>query len=258
MVKTFTIPSRRDEANPPIGGWRDFNERAYFGGDTRIATDDGHRAARDIRVGDRIPTMDNGVQTVRHVAGRHISAAELRADPRLAPVRIAAGALGNGLPERDLLVSPQHCMMLRSAQAELLCDSSEVLVPAQKLLGLPGVKKVVPAEGIEYVHFLFNRHELVFAEGAVSESLHPDDVAGEIVVPDAARMPDLADGASVLPGPGRATPPARTIPEDAVQHVLVREMTLSRCAGRALWQKARASGAEVLPLRAGSAAITFH
>ena len=256
-VTAFVSPADR---NPLTGTQDDLHKLAYLGGGTRVATADGHRAARDIRVGDRIPTMDSGIQTVRYVAGRHLSAAELRADPRLAPIRIAAGALGNGLPEQDLLVSPAQCMMLRSAQAEFLCDSSEVLVSAQKLLGLPGVKKVAPEEGVEYIHFVFDRHELVFVEGAVSESLNPGDLAGlpaEPALPDGMRVPENAVGA-VPQGSRRATPPARMIPDDAVQRMLVREITLAHCAGPALSQLAPARLAEVLRLPPREAAMTMH
>ena len=142
-----------------------------FSGATLIATATGERAARDIKVGDRIPTKDNGVQTVRYVASRRLTHRQLRGNPDLAPIRIAAGALGDGLPLRDLTVSPQHAILVQSATAELLTGEREVLLRAKRLLALPGVERVFPEDGIDYVHFLFDRHEIVFAEGAQAESL---------------------------------------------------------------------------------------
>ncbi len=146
-----------------------------FSGATMIATVRGERAARDLRVGDRLPTKDNGVQTIRYAASRRLTRSQLRGNPDLAPIRIAAGALGEDLPLRDLTVSPQHAILLHSATAELLTGEREVLIRAKHLLALPGVARVLPEEGVDYVHFLFDRHEIVFAEGAQAESLFLGD-----------------------------------------------------------------------------------
>ncbi len=146
-----------------------------FSGAAMIATETGERPAREIRVGDRIPTRDNGVQIVRYVASRHLTQDQLHQNPDLTPIRIAAGALGDGLPRRDLVVSPQHALLVQSQTAELLTGESEVLVRAKWLLILPGVDYILPEDGIDYVHFLFDRHEIVFAEGSQTESLFLGD-----------------------------------------------------------------------------------
>lgn len=78
-----------------------------FAGDTAIDTPDGPVAARDILVGDLVST-ENGPRPVRWVGRRHVTGAEMMQDERLCPVRISKGALGQGVPSRDLLVSRQH------------------------------------------------------------------------------------------------------------------------------------------------------
>jgi hypothetical protein len=94
-------------------------------------------------------------------------------------VRIAAGALGPGCPVRDMDVSPQHRMLITGAEAELLSGESEVLAAAIHLVGRPGIVQTC-CEPVSYIHILFDRHEIVRADGAWTESFQP----GEHVVGD--------------------------------------------------------------------------
>jgi hypothetical protein len=133
---------------------------------TQIRTPDGGRPVEDLRPGDLVITRDNGPQAIRWI-GR----SSALACGKLAPVRIAEGALGKGLPRRDLLVSRQHRMLLSSPIVERMFGSREVMVPAIKLLGLKGVTLVEDGGLVEYFHILTDRHEIIFAEGALSETL---------------------------------------------------------------------------------------
>lgn len=144
-----------------------------FAADTLIETDQGPRRIATLRAGDRVVTRDNGLQAIRWIGQRHLPAAALQAQPNLRPVRIAAGALGNGLPLRDLVVSPQHRILLRSRIAQRMFDTSEVLVAAKQLCEIKGIDQIQPGgNGVTYVHILFTRHEIVIAEGAETESLY--------------------------------------------------------------------------------------
>ena len=138
---------------------------------TKIDTPSGPRPVETLEAGDFVLTLDNGPQAIRWIGRRTLDSIDLNIKPKLRPVRIAKGALGEGLPERTLRVSPQHRMLLRSAIAERMFSSHEILVPAIKLMGLPGVSVDQEAQSVTYVHILFDRHEVVFAEGAPSESL---------------------------------------------------------------------------------------
>ena len=119
---------------------------------------------------------------------------------------LRAGALGAGSPNRDLVVSPQHRVLVRSRIAHRLFKDGEILVAARHLIGLPGIEVTVPADGITYFHLLFDRHEIVMSDGAWSESLFTGPQALNSVS-DAARreifalFPDLAAG--LAPQPAR-------------------------------------------------------
>lgn len=134
---------------------------------TLIATPDGPRKIEEIGVGDLVTTMDHGAQPVRWAGRRRVSGMD-----RFAPVRIAEGVLGN---RRALLVSPQHRMLVSGWLAELVTGEGEVLAAAVHLVDMPGIDRLTMAE-VDYLHLMFDRHEIVFAEGAPSESFHPGDV----------------------------------------------------------------------------------
>ncbi|CUH50892.1 Hint domain-containing protein [Shimia marina] len=141
-----------------------------FHGNTGLRTATGAKPARDIQVGDLVHTA-NGLRPVRWVGRRRLHSGDLRADPKLLPVKITAGALGGGLPQRDLWVSRQHRMLVNSPVCERMFGASEVLVAAVRLCGLPGIEIDTSMQELDYVHLLFDAHEVVYAEGAPSESL---------------------------------------------------------------------------------------
>lgn len=143
-----------------------------FAGGTRIETPDGPRAIETLKVGDTVLTLDHGPQVIRWIGARDLDSIDLHAKPKLRPIRIAKGALGDGLPLQDLLVSPQHRMLVRSPIAVRMFATDEVLVAARKLLELPGVSVDESTSSVTYFHMLFDRHEVVFAEGAPAESLY--------------------------------------------------------------------------------------
>ena len=162
---------------------------------TLIDTDRGPRPVHLLRVGDMIRTRDHGMQPLRWLGGRQLSQSELAGQSRLHPIRVAAGALGPGMPARDLMVSPQHRLLVRSTIAERMTGAPEVLIAAVHLLGHPGIERV-ETDSVGYWHLMFDRHEIVFAEGAEAESLHLGPMALSGLSDDAlaelrALFPDL-------------------------------------------------------------------
>ncbi len=168
---------------------------------TRIATPRGEVAVETLEVGDRVITRDNGLQVIRWIGRRDLSVAELQAAPHMAPVQIAQGALGNGLPERDMRVSPNHRMLVANDKTALYFEEREVLVAAKHLTGLPGVTLLDPVE-VSYIHLMFDQHEVILSDGTWSESFQPglQSLAG---VGNAQRMelltlfPELATRAGI-------------------------------------------------------------
>ncbi|MGX9354277.1 Hint domain-containing protein [Roseobacteraceae bacterium S113] len=142
---------------------------------TLIKTQLGERPVESLRPGDKVLTRDNGFQTIRWVGTRKLSRAELAANPELQPVRIAADSLGPNMPEREMLVSPQHRMLLGNTQTELWFGEEEVLVAAVNMTELYGVDQM-QMEEVTYVHILFDQHELVVSDNTWSESFQPGDM----------------------------------------------------------------------------------
>ena len=186
-----------------------------FAAGTLLQTPNGDRPIETLAVGDEVITLDHGPQRIRWIGSRTLSSPELAAKPKLRPIRINAGALGCDLPRRDLLVSPQHRMLIRSAIAVRMFDSDEVLVPARTLVDMPGIAVDETAEDVVYYHMLFEQHEIVFAEGAPSESLFTGTEALKSV-PSAART-EILDLFPELAAQGYVPQSARPIPDKGRQ-----------------------------------------
>ncbi len=140
---------------------------------TMIMTAVGEVPVETLRAGDLVMTRDHGVQALRWVGRRDLSLTDLLVQPDLQPVKIAESALGASSPSRDMMVSPQHRILLEGARAEMLFGEAEVLVAAKHLVGCNGVAQSVPADGVSYIHLLFDRHEIVQSDGLWTESFQP-------------------------------------------------------------------------------------
>lgn len=151
---------------------------------TRISGPQGDIAVEDLRVGDPVLTMDDGVQPIRWIGVRHLGKDGLTANPKLLPVRIRAGAFGDGLPERDLLVSRQHRMLVRSPIVRRMFDCSEVLIPAIKLVAVDGIDIASDVQAVSYYHILFEDHQVIWSNGTPSESLFTGPEALKMLPPD--------------------------------------------------------------------------
>ncbi|WP_457646276.1 Hint domain-containing protein [Profundibacter sp.] len=139
---------------------------------TLFETPDGPRRIEHLRPGDLLMTKDNGPQTIRWIWARHCPAEKMRDTPALAPIRIEKGALGSGLPRRDLTVSRHHRLMIRSKIAHRMYGRPEVLAPAKDLTAIKGIDQAPITGGITYYHILMDTHEILIAEGTPAESLY--------------------------------------------------------------------------------------
>lgn len=162
----------------------DYNLVCFVAG-TCIATARGEAMIETLKVGDRVLTRDGRLCPIRWIGRRRLSRAALAAHPRLRPVRIAANALGRGLPRQDLFVSRQHRILVRSQIAARMFGAADVLLPAHKLLVLDGVSLALPEDGVEYWHMLFDQHEVVVSNGALTESLFTGPEALKALPPEA-------------------------------------------------------------------------
>ncbi len=141
---------------------------------TLIATPRGEVPVESLSPGDKVVTRDNGIQVIRWTGENPLSGQQLRLNTHLHPIFIKRGALGNGLPEQDMMVSPNHRMLVANDRTQLYFNEPEVLVSAKHLVGSQGVHSV-EAISVTYLHFMFDRHEVVLANGAWTESFQPGD-----------------------------------------------------------------------------------
>ncbi|MGC1505069.1 MAG: Hint domain-containing protein [Sulfitobacter sp.] len=138
-----------------------------FAQGTSISTETGPVQVQKLEIGDMVETRDGGFQPIAWIGQTTVAATG-----DFAPIVITKGALGN---DRDLVVSPQHAILLTDWRAELLFGQVEVLVRAVDLLGHDGVYRRTGGS-VTYYHILFDAHHLVRSEAIWSESLYPGDM----------------------------------------------------------------------------------
>ena len=132
---------------------------------THIRTPQGERLVEELQPGDLVETMDAGPQEIRWIGQRKV-----RAEGAMVPVHIRAGAFGD---HRDLWVSPQHRILIHDRKAELLFGDDQVLVAAKDLVNDLNVLRDTSRAEVDYVHILFDEHQVVYSEGLATESFLP-------------------------------------------------------------------------------------
>lgn len=162
-----------------------------FAAGTRLETEAGPCEVEALQPGMRLRTRDNGWQEIRWVGRSRVNGRGC-----LAPVVIEAGALGD---HGRLVVSPNHRMLVGGWRAELLFGEPEALVAAKALVDGRAIR-FAPCPQVEYVHVLLDSHEVIYAEGAETESFYPGEVGAGVLGPEAraeidAIFPGLLAGA---------------------------------------------------------------
>ncbi|MEM8774252.1 MAG: Hint domain-containing protein [Pseudomonadota bacterium] len=193
-----------------------------------IDTPTGARAVETLRSGDLVSTYDNGAQPLELVLSRDLRRQDLDSHPTIRPVRIMAGALGEGLPMTDLVVSPQHRFLVRSLVAKRMFGTREVLVSANKLTALPGVFVDHEVDAVSYIHLVFDSHQIVFADGTPTESFFPGACVMEGMPEDMREELKL-----IFPdyfASGKVIEPARFIPKGSRQRGLIKRLSQNRKA----------------------------
>lgn len=175
-----------------------------------IATDCGPKAIETLHRGDLVVTRDNGLKRIMWVGKRAFHYNDVADEPGLCPILIKANAFGFGYPERDMIVSPEHRFLVEPHMSPLMGGEPEALVSARHMINSTSIR---PASmlGVTYIHLLLNAHEVILANGAWTESFHPDDATIQSVARNQRReilsiFPEIA-----TMGAAKRFPPARTI-----------------------------------------------
>jgi uncharacterized repeat protein (TIGR03803 family) len=125
---------------------------------TRIATPGGERTVESLAAGDTVLTGSGETRPIKWIGRRHIDCRRHKRPRNVWPVRVRAGAVGDGLPHRDLWLSPDHAVFVDA-----------VLIPIKLLINGVTVDQVAGNE-VTYYHIELAQHELLLAEGLPAES----------------------------------------------------------------------------------------
>ncbi len=136
----------------------------------KIETSRGEVKVEDLEVGDEVRTLDHGFQPIRFIHSRKV-----KADPKNYPVFFARGSIYN---TEDIIVSPKHRFLTKYLPSNVIprfVDSAndDHLIHADLLVNNRDIRFIKDIPFVEYFHFMFDQHELVFCNGTISESWHP-------------------------------------------------------------------------------------
>jgi hypothetical protein len=188
IVDTHIPPERTVMDGPDRQGLICFTPGTY------IDTPMGPQRIETLRAGDLVQTRDNGAQPITWTGARRMTGARLFAMPHLRPVRISASALGGHRPDAELLVSPDHRMLVSGPVAQALFNVPEVLVSARHLIDGTSIFADTRVTEVTYVHLLFEQHQILTANSLPSESFHPASANFDMMAQD-----DLDGLLNVLP-----------------------------------------------------------
>ncbi len=124
-----------------------------------ILTDRGEVAVEDLAVGEEVVTFSGALRPIKWIGRRAYDGRFIAGNRAVLPIVVKAGALGDGVPARDLMVSPEHAL-----------DIDGVLVPAVHLVNGATITQAENVERVEYFHIELDAHDVVFAEGAPAET----------------------------------------------------------------------------------------
>ena len=133
-------------------------QAACFAAGTRIAVPNGWRAVEDLAAGDLIMLAHGGTAPVIWLGHRAVDCTRHPHPETVWPIRVMAGAFGEGLPHRDLWLSPDHAVFV-----------DDVLIPIKRLLNGSSIRRE-PRDRVVYYHVELPEHDVILAEGLPTES----------------------------------------------------------------------------------------
>ena len=140
---------------------------ACFCPGTAIRTPGGEVAVERLAISDMVVTASGMTERVRWIGRRSYAGRFARGNKAVLPIRISAGALADGVPCRDLWLSPKHALLLDG-----------VLIPAEVLVNGRSIVQAGEVDSVEYFHVELDRHDALLAEGAAAESFVDDNSRG--------------------------------------------------------------------------------
>ena len=199
-----------------------------FAGGTLIDTPEGPVSVETLRVGDLVTCADGSPRVLRWIgqSDHHFD----KEPHRHKPILIPEGSLGGAGPARDLIVSPQHRIVLAGPVVQRMFATAEVLVAARWLTGLPAVRVMQGRRWVSYFSLLLDQHDVLTANGCRAESFYPGATALRMIRSDwKYRIQQLFPALIEDPATGYG-PPARRILTRNEATALTFEMQRTECA----------------------------
>ncbi len=171
LTEVFTVNSTQGTSTITIT-INGVDEPPCFVSGTLIDTPYGPRAIETLKAGDEVLTRDNGVQKISWAGTRRLDLGATAAREALRPIRLRKDALGPGLPERDLLLSPMHRVLIKDPALSVLTGVDEVFCAAKHLVNGQTILKEEACD-VGYHHLMFEQHQVLMSSGCQSESFLP-------------------------------------------------------------------------------------
>ena len=161
------MPAAQHEAlKGPFAAQTTASQRIGIARGTHVMTSRGEVAVENLSVGDRVITRDHGMQAIRHIGRETRTVSD-----DTAPILFRAGSIKNN---RDLIVSADHRVVVKGAEAIRNYGVKEVLVPARNLVDGENIVQGVGGS-MEFFQILTDQHEVIYSEAAATESFMPDE-----------------------------------------------------------------------------------
>lgn len=151
----------------------DFDSVAFicFALGTDIKTPNGSLPVQDLTIGDLVCTMDQGPQPIRWIGKRVLNFDH--AAHKQKPWIIKSGSMGHARPATDLVLSPQHHIILQGADVRAVTTGSQQCLASVKSLGpMAGVRQMHGKRSVTYISLLLDCHQILWANGLPVESLY--------------------------------------------------------------------------------------
>ena len=138
------------------------------------------------KIGDEVMTMSGALRPIKWIGRRSYGGRFVMGRKDILPICFKAGSLGDNVPKRDLWISPHHAMYLQG-----------VLIEARDLVNGVSIVQAEQVEKVEYFHIELDSHDVIIAEGSLSETFVDDNSRGifhnaheyPALYPDAEDMP---------------------------------------------------------------------
>ncbi len=170
----MTVMSRIRKAEP-MGG-----PLIGLAGTASVRTPCGARRVENVRPGDLIVTRDNGLQAVRMVWTRTVTASDIAADPALAPIRLKPRAIGPMMPGKDLLLAAEHRVLVPGYRLANIPDTQSCLLPARTIAEMSDKAFLDRSVAeVTFYNIVFDQHHVFCADGLPVESYLPTQKAVE-------------------------------------------------------------------------------